>query len=670
MWNQARRSALAGCLSLAILSGEISAADIEPYKLTGVDGHVLLQYVQDEQTTVQSGVASRSRQAQSGIRSEVFVMTHSYIYHPNLMTLDLGGGPVLHNENIAGDSGSNSARGALYNLTARATVLKDKPYTGSLFYSHLNPVVSVAPGQVLTQENTRYGFDFSLLTAASPLPVQGGYVRSNSSGRGAERRIDDQSDQLNLSASKSYGAIGSTQVQYQASSQNSQSGSPNLPVQSSVTNNQAITADTRLQFGSERQYDVGNLISITSQDYAFGTGTIAPLRDGRFALDVRARHSRQLHSHGNYSYSQSTQGELGSAVQAASAGLSYWPLTGLEASFGVRGENNQTKQFTVQAHGLDGTLRYEHALPPGVGQVGYGARYDSRTQQAQSQQTTVLGERLALSSAGTIGLSRNHVVTGSPVVSNAGRTQVFVAGIDYRITVVGSETRLQRLVGGSILEGEQVLVDYAYDVGGSYAYSQLDQTLSLNWNYRNAINAYLRFLVSAPRLDSGAPSFPLNEVNSAIYGVHADLPVNAGLPMTIGGGVEFENRRETLAPYRRLLGDLYIQTDEPIFGFGNLRASLRRSRIEYAVAAQDSDLRGYELRYWSRHWFGIDLTASLGAEREAAGLMPRQRNDGSIGLQWQERKFSLSSSLVQVRETQAGVERRRTSFQFLAKRDF
>ena len=247
--NCARRSVAARIVALLILADGSRAEEIEPYKLTGVDGYVALQYVQDQQTTDQPGATARSRQAQSGIRSEVFAMTHSYVYHPNLMTLDLGGGPILHSESFSGDAGETKARGALYNLTARATLLRDKPYTGSLFFSHLNPTVSVAPGQVLTQENTRYGFDFSLLAAASPLPLQAGFTRSHSQGRGADRLVDDRIDQFNLSASRSYGALGSTQVQYQTSRQASQSGSQNLPIQSSTANNQAVNVDTRLQFG-------------------------------------------------------------------------------------------------------------------------------------------------------------------------------------------------------------------------------------------------------------------------------------------------------------------------------------------------------------------------------------------------------------------------------------
>lgn len=668
--NAARRSLALRIAALLFLADDSRAEEIEPFKLTGVAGYVNLQYVQDQQMTAQPGLTTRSRQAQSGIRHETFVMTRSYVYHPNLLTLDLGGGPVLHGESYSGDSAETRARGALYNFSARAVLLRDKPYTGALFFSHLNPTVSVAPGQVLTQENSRYGFDFSLLAAATPLPLQLGFVRAHSVGRSVERQVDDRIEQFNLNVTRSHGALGSTQAQYQTSRQASRSGSQNLPIQSSTAGSQAINVDNRVQFGASRQYDLTNVISFNRQKYALDSGALPQLQDQRFLLDLRARHSDKLHSYGFYNYGHSRQGDLDSVAQAASAGLGYWPIRGLETSLGARGDNNLTRQFVARSHGIDGSLRYEQPLPVGAAQVGYGVRYDTRSQQSRSPQASVLGERIALSGATAVTLAHPYVIAGTPLVRNADRTQTFVAGVDYQLLLVGTETRLQRLVGGRILDGEQVLADYTYDIGGTYAYQQLDQTLSLNWNLSRYGNAYLRYFTSAPRLASGAPTFPLNEVQSSTYGLRADLPFNPGLPITVGGGIEFEDRHETVSRYRRQANDFYIQTDEPLFGVGNLRASLRRSRIDYDIAAQNTDLRAYELRFWSRHGFGIDLTAALSAERDAAGLVPRQRGDGSIGVQWQERKFTLTSSVVRTRESQAGVDRERTTFQFLAKREF
>ena len=654
--------------ALLLAAGHAGAEEIEPYKLTGIDGYATMQYVSDEQTVDQPG-ATRSRQAQSGWRTEIFGMTHSYIYHPNLLTLDIGGGPILHSESFTGDTGDAQARGVLYNLSVRANFLRDKPYTGTVYFSHLNPTVSVAPGQVMTQENTRYGFDFSLLAPATPVPLQVGFVRTQTQGRGADRQTDDRSDQLNLTATRSFDALGYTQVQYQTGRQTSRSGSLDLPLQSSTASNQALNLDTRLQFGDNRQYDLTNVISFNQQKYALDTGSVPALNDVRFMLDGRARHSEQLHTYGYYSYGHSSQGTLDTVSQTASAGLNYWPGKNIEASLGAHGDSSRTQQFNAQTQGLDGSIRVEQELPVGTAQASYGARYDHHEQVTANPQTPVIGESVTLTGTSYATLGHAHVVAGSPVVTNAGRTQTYVSGIDYTLLVVGTETRIQRLIGGSILDGEQVLVDYSYDTGGTYAYNQLDQTLNLNWNLSRYISAYFRRLTSAPRMVSGTSTFPLNEITSSTWGARADLPYNIGIAMTFGGGIEREDRRETISPYRRTSGDLYMQTDEPVFDLGFLRASTRRARIDYDIAIQNSDLRSYELRFWSRQWFGIDLTAALNAERDDAGLLPRQRHDAMIGATWQQRKFSLSGNLTRTHESQGGIDRDRTTFQILVRRE-
>ena len=70
-------------------------------------------------------------------------------------------------------------------------------------------------------------------------------------------------------------------------------------------------------------------------------------------------------------------------------------------------------------------------------------RYDVRNQQATAGQTSVLGERVVLVGTAWSTLARPHIVTSSIVVNNATRTQVFVAGTDYAVSVVGQDTRIQ-----------------------------------------------------------------------------------------------------------------------------------------------------------------------------------------------------------------------------------
>ncbi|HEX8986982.1 MAG TPA: hypothetical protein VF816_03400 [Rhodocyclaceae bacterium] len=660
-------AALAGAALIAATGA--AAEEIAPYRLTGVDGYASLEYASDEQRVDQPG-ASRSRQAQSGWRSELFAMTHSYVYHPNLMTLDLGGGPILHGESFVGDSGTAQARGLLYNFTARANLLRDKPYSGDLFFSHLNPTVSVGPGQVLTQENVRYGFDFSLRAPVISVPLQLGFLHSQTQARGADRSVDDRTDQVNFTATRSYDAAGSTQLRYQSSRQASRSGSLDLPLQTSDSSSQGLSVDTRLQLGDNRQYDLTNLFSVDSQRYSMQNGSIPALSNLRFMLDGRARQSDALQSFATYSYGHSRQGVLDVVSQAGSTGIAYWLGKQLQASAGLRADDNRTQgQFRTQSQGVDGSLRYEAPLAVGTGQASYGVRLDRHDQVAAMPRSSVIGEFQTLAGTAYVALAHPYVVAGSINVYNASRSQLFVEGADYTLLVVGTETRVQRLIGGRILDGEQVLVDYAYDTGGSYSYRQLDQTVNLGWNLSRFVSAYYRRLESTPRLTSGLPAFPLNEMRSNVFGLRADMPWNSGIATTLGGALEREERRETISPFRRYSAEAYAQSDEPLLDLGFFRLSGRRVRVDYDIPLQNSNLRAGELRYWSRQRFGIDVNAALAAERDDAGVLPRQRRDFSLGARWQQRRLTVSATLQRTWESQGGIDRNRTAVQFLARRE-
>jgi hypothetical protein len=122
------------------------------------------------------------RATQSNLSEEIYLMTHSYIYHPSLLLLDLGGGPIIDKSQDGGDGVGTSARRQMFNLNGRATFLRDKPYTGALFYDRSNQTQSMGPAQQMFNENTRYGATFSLLSPVTPVPMQVELTRSTSQG--------------------------------------------------------------------------------------------------------------------------------------------------------------------------------------------------------------------------------------------------------------------------------------------------------------------------------------------------------------------------------------------------------------------------------------------------------------------------------------------------------
>jgi hypothetical protein len=663
-------AAVAGGL-FALLLGYAAigcAQEIAPFRLLGVDGYVSSRYARDQYVTEQPGGA-RSQQGQSDLRHEVFLTTHSYVYHPNFLLLDIGGGPILQQASFDTDTGRTESRGTLYNFAARATLLRDKPYRGSVFYEHLNPTLNIGPGQVINQQSERYGFDASLLSPVTPIPLFLEASRSHFQGQGADRIIDDQLDQFSLRGSYTFDALGSTQVRYQSTRQESFNGSLSLPIQQATSDNREFSVDSHFTFGADRQYDLTHLLTLSSQDYFLSQGSFPARKDLRFLLNLRGRHSSELQSYANYNHNRSEQGTFDSVLDAGSAGVTYIASKDLSLSAGVLGDDLRNSQVSTRTLGANGSAQYQRELPLGAAQTSYGVRYAQRDQEAAAPQTNIIGERLVLPGTANVPLANARVVAGSVVLSNATRTQVYVEGFDYVLSVLGQQTRVQRVITGNILDGQEVLVDYAYDVGGTYSYNQLDQSLNLNWAMSRYFNVYYRFTDSAPHLTSGTPSSPLNSVRSNLAGARADVPLRFGVDVTVGGGYEYEDRRETISPYLRSSYDGYIEGVEPFFDRGTVRLTARRNRIEYETSPQNVDLTGYEIRLWARHPLGIDISADASYEEDTGGIVPRSRTAASIKAQWRVRKLTLTANFGHSQESQGGSEQRRTLFQVFLRRD-
>ncbi|NMG45500.1 hypothetical protein GPA22_17440 [Aromatoleum toluvorans] len=666
--------ALAGRALVSLLAGfsaGAAAQEVALFNLTDVEGHVSTNYLGNRDATRQAGPAgvTRSTQGDSDWRNEVFLMTHSYVYHPNFVTLDIGGGPILQAGALETDGGTTQSRGVLYNLVGRANFLRGKPVSGALFYEHLNPVLSIAPGQTLQQETSRYGMEVAATAAALPTPLRFELTRSESNGRSDERVMHDRTDQLNLRLSRDIGKQGATQVQFQAVRQESLSGSTSLPIQSSTSDSGSLDIDTRLPFGTDGEHELLNLVSLNRHDFVVDGRAMPQQSDLNLLLDLRMKHSDALTSFGTAHYSNNDNGDRAAVTQSASSGIAWSPDKELELSAGGRIETQQAGPFSVSDRGVDAMVRRQQALPLGTLTASYRVRHDQRSQRAQASDARAIGERTILGGTSPSALSQARVVAGSVVVSNLTRSQVYVENIDYTLTTVGQTTRLQRLIGGSILDGEDVLVDYAYDLGGTFASAETDQTFNLGWSLSQRLSLYLRESRSTVEVLSGTPTFALGDSRSRLYGLRTDLPFSAaGVPLSAGATVEHERIVDPISPLVRNAADLYLQTEEPLFDLGNVGVTLHRMTMDYASSAQDMDLRGYGLRFSAR-WMGVDVSAVRNFECDRGGPTVRCRVDNAINAQWRERKLAMNARLAHGRETQAGFERSHTLFQISLRRD-
>lgn len=648
-----------------------NTTEIAPFRLIGIDGYILARYLTD--ASISAGVVggATARATQSSLSEEIYLMTHSYVYHPSLLLLDLGGGPVIDRSQDGGDGAGPSTRRQMFNLNARATFLRDKPYTGALFYDRSNQTQSVGPAQQMLNENTRYGATFSVRSPVTPLPLQVDITRSTSLGTGAEQVMDDRVDQLRIKMDANLGKLGDSTLQLVSTRQDSASGSAGLPIQASRIASDRANLDTRLKFGSMNEYELSNAVALNRSSFTGGQGSLASQKDASFGLDLRARHSEELQTYGRYNVNSNQQDDQSMTLNAASAGLNYRFSPDLSGALGMRGESNRASQLNSTSYALDGSAQYRQTLPLGQATAGYNVAYSQRDQQATSLMAKMLGEQMTLVSTSFVSLRHPQIMAGTVVVTNLTRTQTFVEGQDYFLSPIGLELRIQRLIGGNILDGQTVLIDYDYSSGGSYAASQFDNALSLSWAYKSYLNVFIRHFASAPRLVSGSPTSPLNSVNSTSYGARVDIPLSMlAQESLLGGSAEREVRRETISSYTRANLDAYVQMELPLAKSGNVRLGARQMQVDYDNSPlQAVKLTAVDFRLWARIDYGIDLSAEASRHRDTGGPELREGSAASIRAQWRQRKLSATVELTRVHDAQGQVERTRTYGQVLLRRD-
>ena len=505
---------------LLALGGVSRAQEIAPFRMTSVEGNNTIRYVRDSFVSKQSGLGLvppvSSSVAQSDWREELYVLTQAYVYHPNLLSLDIGLGPVLQHASYEDDSTHTAKNAVLANVSVGAKLFRDKPMNGSLFYEHLNPTVLVGPGQVMTQQNTRWGATFSAAGLSLPVALIADASHAQMQGRGADRIIDDQVDQFNLRATRNLDKFGATQVQLHSAHQSSGSGTPGLPIQATDTSNQDLNIDTRLHFGPGSLYDLTNVITLAQQSFTRqGDSPVPNRQDRRLMLDFQARHAAQLQSFASYNYSSADQGAASTTRNAVTAGVNWFPRGDFSGSVAVHADRNATQQANSSSRAVDGSVRYQAPLPVGSLQAAYSVRLEQRDQNASSGPTQVIGDHFPLVGSAWETLTERHVILGSVAVFNVARTQRYIEGIDYVLMVVGNEMRVQRRVGGGILDGQEVLLDYFYNEGGTYSVNQNDQRVDVTWSITRNLSTYFRYQASSPYLTSGQPSYPLNTVRLA-----------------------------------------------------------------------------------------------------------------------------------------------------------
>ncbi len=644
------------------------AEEIKPFAFTGFDGFIDLRYLKDDQSNKQTAPAKRTENREA-YQEEIRINTHSYIYHPKFLQMDIGGGPVFVQNTISSDvtdtSGvqtikSSDFNDTLFNYSARLNFLKGKDYPFTLYYERSNPLVSPSLDEQFLQKNTKYGAN---LTWRTPIVYTLQTSTYESKGSGFNLVVDEQIKQTNVRGYRSFGQDGYAQLYYQHNKVDSKSGSLSLPITPSSRTSTSGNFDMRYRFGEDKQYEIIGLLSQLKQNPE------PNLTETRFSPEFRWKHSKTVKSFYKLNYVKSEQQTNTTTNSLLSAGIAEQNKVGFSQAYDVHSNTTTTSSTDEKVIGALARLAYDLPFKDGSLNLSASYNYDKRDQVATKSTIPVFNERHILNGTTPVNLNNNFVV--APVsttvkVYNLSRSQQYVVDTDYRLLTIGSVTQIQRLAGGNIIDGEDVVVDYSYTSGGTFKSSVLDQDYQIAVNFFKYYNSFVRYRKIDNSLDEGVPTNSLNSSETRSYGGGINYPVSTW--MSFAADTLYEEHDEEIASYDRRSTKYSMQFNMPLAT--TIDISRRQTVINQKTSAEDVDLVRNSIRLRMRPWLRASLSYTYSEEDDTGGSIPRSLKEHSLEFEWRVRAVTIRLDGRLVDENQGEFARDRESIHLSMRRDF
>jgi hypothetical protein len=471
----------------------------------------------------------------------------------------------------------------------------------------------------------------------TPINVSWGAWRNQSRGEGLGALVDTTSDSATVSGSLPYMKRQNIVLGLSWNESLSRSGSPGLPIQESVTESTTISLGANNQWGSRGQFALRQNFSRNQN-----TTTSAEFREvkstnytGKLNWDTLSA----LRPYASWRFNDQDRGftsrrSLNTAVGAA---YRFQNQVGLSGSANVA--SNKSPDFSQDSNTLRLSANYATSLPIGRLGIGASASIGRRDQTSSSETFQIFDELVRLVGSTPVALREQFVLEDTVIVVNVDRTQTFAENIDYRLVTIGSETTIERVIDGNILDGQDVLVDYEIRTGGTVEYQNVSQGLSATLGWSTRASLFLSINNYSTDVVSGEATTPLNDSIRFEIGGRVDYPLPKG--WSIGGDVRTAKNDEEIISYVKSSLRSYLQSGS--YWNTQVRVGLNRDLTDYEDSREDVDQTGYTVSVNSVIFRRIGVKYTAFFTEDDGGTRYRENNRHSLRLDWRYRlvRFSL-----------------------------
>lgn len=637
------RKAFLTCIALVLLLAAKTAdtQEIAPFRLTDFWAYLELTYRRDQINNQSNGIETDVDDERQQV--ELGVSTNSYVFHPKLLQMRVAGSLLSDHQDIVRELRSPPASSVIaspasrreltFNMDASLQILKDKPYPTLITYVRDNPIVSTGIEGSFTQETERMAVDIQLREVL-PFHLALTGVRGRAFGESLDRVVDNSIDRVNVKARKTFSQGNRLSVDFDSSEQESRNGDPRRPIQETTRKSNRLLLTTASRLGKDKQVRFGQTLRFNRRDNP-------NVDDISYSPLLRLIHSPSWESNYRYDFSQTERPEsdFKNTAEKLTASVRYKPsrfFNGL-----IRADHNRSEELnrlSRTALGLSGQANIRHETSAGLLNLSLGLGYRLDDRESRSPSLVIEEELVTFIGSAPIPLSRDFVRPETIVVRNDTGTQTYFEGVDYLVTVIGSTTRIERVISGSILDGESVLVDYRAETGGTFEFSQINQSFNADFRFARYHNLFFRYFNNQQSLQSGTPTVPFNSVESFEVGLREEIPIRTR-GIQLSGEIRYRRQEEDINPYDQ--SSLMLSVQAPLSSKTNLTASASRSLTNNFLSDEDSNLTTFDANITWKLLRSLTLSTEGRYDKDSGGTIFRSNTRWKLAAQWRFRKLSM-----------------------------
>lgn len=449
--------------------------------------------------------------------------------------IDLENGLNQRKEKFQSSSGGKLKNSNLNRFHILSSFLREKPYAFSLSADKTREIQNREFFERQVIDSTKYGGHFGFKNDFVPAD----FSFSNDAktiNRATRPSQDFEDDQVGVSLSNESEVAGATRFDFtQDKFSRTESG---VPDQNGTSHDINLSNQKNLPGDKER------LLTSLAHFYEL-TGT----RDSSIVslnerLDIR--HDDFLSSAYSYDFSERSASDIDTQDNRFNIDFRHQLYESLNSTLNLHYFNSDATNFSQNLYGLSLNEDYVKKLGK-IGRVssGVGLNYDEEQRKAPGNIVSIIDEPHTLTTGSVALLDRPDINISTVVVTNTDGTITYTLDVDYQLTPVGSRLQIQRLPGGSIANGQQVLAVYQASSSPFFKFN----TLTGNYHARvdfldDLVGIFYRLTrESHPRV-KGEENAVLQTLADNIYGLDFNYK---------NFKIEWENEDydSSLSPYKR-----------------------------------------------------------------------------------------------------------------------